>query len=193
MTEEWRPIPGWEGYYEASSLGRIRNLATGSGRQPGRVLKPTSTSRYEQVALCKSGKPVTQYVHRLVCAAFHGESPGAGDTDVLHWDDNPKNNQPDNLRWGSPSKNMYDRVRNGRYRNQNTDKSYCIRNHPLPADRKCRECIRLRRKELAEIGLPESDIRHGTLTAYTQWSCRCSRCKEAMREYDAAKHRSRTK
>lgn len=193
MIEEWGPIPDWEGYYEASSWGRIRNIATGSGRQQGKILKPNNSSRYEQVALCRSGKPVTQYVHRLVCAAFHGVSPSESDTDVLHWDDDPKNNRAENLRWGTPSNNMHDRVRNGRYRNQNTGKTHCIRGHELPEDRKCRECIRLRRIELSELGLPDEDPRHGTLTAYTQWLCRCPKCKEAMQKYDAAKYRSRRK
>lgn len=24
--EQWRPIPGWEGYYEASDMGRIQSV-----------------------------------------------------------------------------------------------------------------------------------------------------------------------
>lgn len=191
--EEWRPIPGWEGYYEASSLGRIRTVGVGPGRREGRILKPNASVRYYRVFLSRDGKPQGKYVHRLVCETFNGPPENSEMSNVLHWDDNPLNNRADNLRWGTLSDNMHDRVRNGRYRNQNTDKTHCIRGHLLPDDRKCRECIRLAKLARAEIGLPEADSRHGTLTGYTFWLCRCDNCKGAMREYDANKYRSRQK
>jgi len=45
------------------------------------------------------------YVHRIVCAAFNGESPIAG-MDVNHLDGNTKNNKPNNLEWVTRSQNQ---------------------------------------------------------------------------------------
>lgn len=101
-TEEWRDIPGYEGLYQASSLGRIKRIA-GSPRCPhDRVLAHMSHRGYSQVALSKDGKPLTQQVHKLVCAAFLGASGGLH---VNHKDGNPANNRIDNLEYVTPSEN----------------------------------------------------------------------------------------
>ena len=51
------------------------------------------------------------YVHVLVCLAWHGPPPFERAL-VLHHDDDPQNNRPDNLRWGSHADNEADRRRN---------------------------------------------------------------------------------
>lgn len=116
-AEEWRSIPGFLGY-EASTLGRVRSLdrtipttAGYSRMHRGRVLRP---------AKAKIGYPVVnlghnnvQCVHRLVCLAFHGEAP-PGFTDVAHWDGDPGNNRPSNLRWTDRKGNMADMIRHER-------------------------------------------------------------------------------
>ncbi len=76
--EEWKDIPGYVGYYEVSSLGRVRSVprvvAHADGRrQPvsGRVLKQNPDDwGYLLVSLNKNGKGVTSKVHRLVAIAF---------------------------------------------------------------------------------------------------------------------------
>lgn len=76
MTE-WRPVPGYEGLYEVSELGRIRNVRPSQGRPAGYVL----TTHVNQATGCavvrlygpQGGK--TLAVHRLVARAFHGEPP----------------------------------------------------------------------------------------------------------------------
>ena len=47
-------------------------------------------------------------VHRLVCEAFHGSKPFT-DAIVCHRDDNPLNNLPSNLYWGTHRTNAQDR------------------------------------------------------------------------------------
>jgi len=37
--EEWRPVVDYEGWYEVSSLGRIRRVRAGQGARAGYVLK----------------------------------------------------------------------------------------------------------------------------------------------------------
>jgi len=67
-VEIWKPIPGLAGY-DASSLGRIRGIT--------KVLVPSiHTAGYLQVSVRRpSGKGfVTRTVHRLVLAAFNGQS-----------------------------------------------------------------------------------------------------------------------
>lgn len=85
MTEEvWKPIPGYDGLYEASNFGRIRSLdkvvrsarsRSGERTRRGRVLKQKRTqSGYMVIGLTKDGTQRTHRVHRLVMAAFHGPS-----------------------------------------------------------------------------------------------------------------------
>lgn len=47
------------------------------------------------------------YVHQIVCLTFHGPRPFE-DAVVRHLDDNPANNHPDNLVWGSYQDNAND-------------------------------------------------------------------------------------
>lgn len=91
--ERWRPIPGYEGRYEASNLGRIRET---------RVLKTDGGGhRYPRVNI--DGR--TQYVHRLVALAFLGDPPSSGAV-VNHKDFNRKNNSAENLEWVTQTENM---------------------------------------------------------------------------------------
>lgn len=47
----------------------------------------------------------TYKVARLICEAFHGPCP-EGMTDVMHMDEDPANNRPENLRWGTRKENL---------------------------------------------------------------------------------------
>lgn len=98
MPEVWQPIPGFDGY-EASSEGRIRS--------PRKVLTANGKRKYKVVNIGR----VPRYVHRLVALAFHGEP--ATDLWVLHRDDDPLNNRPSNLYWGTPKENSADKEANG--------------------------------------------------------------------------------
>lgn len=101
--EEWLSIPSFE-RYEASTLGNIRNAAT------GRVLKPWVAGRgYLYVCL---GRKLKTSIHRLVCATFHG-APSDERNHVAHFDGAPTNNRPSNLRWASRSENVADSIRHG--------------------------------------------------------------------------------
>lgn len=120
-SETWRAIPGWEGVYEVSSHGRVRSIdrsitqANGvSRRQPGRILRPAKGRRgHLQVTLSRPGQPVrTVKVHHAVLSAFVGPRPSRVHGG-LHIDDNPSNNRPENLYWGTHSENTQDCIRNG--------------------------------------------------------------------------------
>lgn len=72
--EYWKPIPGYEGLYLVSDLGRIKSL---NYRRTGKeqVLKPVKDrDGYLRIDLCNDGK-VKFKVHRLVWFAFNGPIP----------------------------------------------------------------------------------------------------------------------
>lgn len=73
MKEIWKDIPGWEGRYQASNLGRIKSLMYYGREGKEGLLKPaTDKQGYLRVALCRNKKLHTYLVHRLVWIAFNG-------------------------------------------------------------------------------------------------------------------------
>jgi NUMOD4 motif/HNH endonuclease len=118
MSDElWRPIPGYVGYYEASSLGRIRSLPRRAKNRNriygGAILTPSLMGNgYLGVRLSKDNVKRTHAVHELVCSAFHGEKQGRGhESEVRHKDGNPMNCRADNLCWGTHQENERDKGR----------------------------------------------------------------------------------
>lgn len=123
MTEEWRWVPGWEGFYEVSNCGSVRSvdrcITQGSrwGTQVrvmrGKLLKQfLGTSGYLGVALSRPGySPRTYLVHRLVASAFLGPPPPG--MEVCHNDGVRTRNAASNLRWDSRSSNHSDKRDHG--------------------------------------------------------------------------------
>ncbi len=95
--EEWRDIPGYEGLYQVSSLGRIKR----NGR-----LKTFRKDRggYLTVWLCKDSEQKNFKVHRLVAQAFI-PNPENKRT-VNHIDGYKHNNVVENLEWATHSENI---------------------------------------------------------------------------------------
>jgi len=153
-TEVWKPVPGYEVAYEASSEGAVRSLprTTNYGRKiAGRTLTQRKThDGYLRVGLSLGGIVKTVQVHRIVLAAFAGQCP-AGEVGC-HIDGNPSNNRLSNLRWGTQGSNRADTVRHGT--DFHASKSECPNGHPLEhpnlvlghlkRGRKCLACNRAR-------------------------------------------------
>jgi len=91
------------------------------------MLTPGTSSRNHFVIQVTYGKTVL--LHPLILEAFVGPRPEG--MIACHWDDNPANNRLSNLRWATPSDNMFDRIRNGRHRQ--ASQTSCIRGHRLIA------------------------------------------------------------
>ena len=107
---KWLPVDGYEGIYEVSDSGLVRNAAT------GHVLRFSMTyNGYCRVKLYKriDGKRhnETFMVHRLVASAFIGKP--SGKTQVNHIDGCKTNNHADNLEWCTQSENLSHSVRIG--------------------------------------------------------------------------------
>ena len=127
-NEEWKPIPEYEGMYEASNFGRIRTAegkTTSNARFPKRkwkqrVLKTKSEkgAGYRgdlRVTLWKDGKPKDFLVARLVARAW---VPGySNELTVNHIDGNFLNNHSTNLEWLTREDNIRAGFNAGLYRN----------------------------------------------------------------------------
>lgn len=121
MSEEWRPVVGFEGFYEVSDLGRVRSVARsvpcygGTRNIKSRVLKGSpERDGYLMVSLSKGNgsKQHSHKIHRLVLEAFVGPMPDGMES--LHGDGDPANCLLSNLRYGTPVDNWQDRRKHGR-------------------------------------------------------------------------------
>lgn len=123
MEEEiWKDIPGWEGLYQASSLGRIRSYDklvwnhNGYMLIKGRILKPSKNTYgktpYYYVGLSDSTRKIYKSlsVHTLICSTFNGPKPkeinGDHNIDCMHLNGDSTDNKASNLAWGTHKDNM---------------------------------------------------------------------------------------
>ena len=96
----WKAVDGYDGLYEVSTLGQVRNA---KGLVMKQHLKRDKYTVYKKVALWKDGKYKQFYVHRLVAEAFV-ENPNNLPI-VNHKDEDGTNNLPNNLEWCNKSYN----------------------------------------------------------------------------------------
>ena len=95
--EVWRDVPGYEGLYQVSSLGRIM--------RGGRIRKlKKDYGGYMVVSLCKKAVQKDGKVRRLVALAF---IPNPEHKRVVnHIDGDKQNNRVENLEWATHSENI---------------------------------------------------------------------------------------
>lgn len=113
LQETWKPIPGTNGLYEASTLGEIKSWHRRGRGKKGKLLEPKANSAgYLVVTLYTPAYPKgrTHYVHHLIAKTFLGPRPDK--CHVLHWDDCKTRNSIDNLRYDTPANNYLDSLFN---------------------------------------------------------------------------------
>lgn len=104
MEEIWKDVKGFEGFYQISSLGRVKSLPRNGTINSERILKPNNVRGYLQVVLNKKGDKSYKKVHRLVAENFI-ENP-LNKREVNHIDGNKHNNNLSNLEWVTSSENQ---------------------------------------------------------------------------------------
>lgn len=119
--EIWKDVVGYEGYYEVSSLGRVRSVDryvnTGIRYNDiklhrGRMLKLNlKRMGYLTADLCKGNRVKTLFVHRLVASAFIPSVEGKNY--VNHKNLNKLDNRVENLEWVTPKENSHHAALNG--------------------------------------------------------------------------------
>lgn len=108
----FKPVNGYEGFYEVSSLGKVKSLPKMKLTQWGlrltkeRMLKVTTfhPQGYRFVTLIKEGKRKSHSVHRLVATAFIANINKF--PQLNHKDTIKDNNIVDNLEWCTNSFNQ---------------------------------------------------------------------------------------
>ena len=105
MKEAWKDVNGFEGLYQVSNTGKVRNAK-------GHVLNPSDNGKgYLRFSLsrgrcCNS----TQYLHRLIAGAFIPNPDNL--PEINHKDENKRNNNIDNLEWCTVTYNRMYGTRN---------------------------------------------------------------------------------
>lgn len=98
--DEWKPIKDYEGLYEVSNTGQIRNA---KGKIKKSQIKKDRHTNYKEISLWKNGTHKRFLVHRLVAMAF---IPNPNNYPIInHKDQNGTNNCVDNLEWCNHSYN----------------------------------------------------------------------------------------
>ena len=102
--EIWKDIPGYEGFYQASTEGRVRSVDRivkkwdGKKLVKGRVLIPaTNLHGYLFVELFKDGVGKIKTIHRVVAETFLPNPDSL--PQINHKDEDKTNNRVDNLEW----------------------------------------------------------------------------------------------
>jgi len=121
MEEIWKDIPGYEGKYQASNMGRVKSMDRYIVRPHPKSKVPTEYHIRERILkltvgahgyfVVGLGKENIQKVHVIVADTFLGRRPSG--KVIRHLDGNRQNNSIANLCYGTQSENQMDRYSYG--------------------------------------------------------------------------------
>lgn len=121
MKEIWKPIPGYEGLYEVSNMGRVQRCYD-SCHCSTRIAKTGKNRKgYVRINLHKNEENRPTFVHLIVLNTFVGPKPEG--MEASHLNDVKEDNRLENLQWMTGSDNRKLRFVNSRQSNKG-------KNHP---------------------------------------------------------------
>lgn len=152
----WRPVTGYEGYYEVSDHGDVRRAGRSEVLKGGRL-----KGGYRCVNLSVNGSAHSRRVHALVMSAFVGPRPEG--MVVCHNNGIPHDNRLSNLRYDTTAANAMDSVRHGTC--YQASKTRCPSGHMYDEEntryvntpsgsytgRQCRACDRARARRARSV------------------------------------------
>ena len=123
MTEVWKDIKGYEGYYQISNLGRVKSLfrivphkLKGKKTIPEKILKQCiSSPGYYATVLTKNSKGKSTRIHRLI--AFHFIANPENKPEINHKKTIKTDNRIENLEWVTRKENIAHAIRHGLWEN----------------------------------------------------------------------------
>ena len=113
--EIWKDVPGYDGYYQVSNMGRVMSVNYNHTTKCKVLMPVKNTDNYLTVLLYKDRKRKRLLIHRLVWQTFNGPIPEG--LQINHIDENPQNNSLDNLNLMTPKENSNWGTRTERMRN----------------------------------------------------------------------------
>lgn len=146
--EQWKDVPGLEGRYLVSSLGRV--WAMKSTTSSAKIRKLTFDKGYRRFGWYDRGrkKVVSELIHVTVAKAFLGKRPEG--LMITHLDGDSLNNCADNLAYRTQAENIQDSVRHGTHveaRKQRCPQGHAYANkRKLDGKRWCKHCDKLRQQ-----------------------------------------------
>lgn len=116
MKEIWKPVPKRGGFYDVSSMGRVRSwrsagLSRGRRRRAIIMTPQINANGYRRVLLSKGSARTPWLIGRLVLTVFVGKCPSGHQ--CAHLDGDPSNNRVGNLVWATPKENAAHREAHG--------------------------------------------------------------------------------
>lgn len=129
--EIWKPVVGYEGYYEVSSFGNIRSIdrevlySNGiKHHYNGKILTKMNIRGYDRVILSRDNKFKHPQIHRLVAQAFIPNPKNL--PQVNHKNEDKGDNRVDNLEWCTSEYNINYGKRKSNFSRTIRDRGQCV-------------------------------------------------------------------
>lgn len=158
-----KPIPGYEGVYEADTRGWVWRIDGTFLRQ----LRGTLLNGYVQVNLCMHGVRKSFYMHQIIARTFIGPPPEDG-MQVNHKNRNKQDNRACNLEYKTPREHSKHTLATGHRTARGESHTMAILSNRtvLLIRRAASERIPIRRIALI-LGVSKTTIYH--IVARTRW------------------------
>lgn len=104
QQEIWKDIPGYDGMYQVSNLGRVKSYMNQYGHGIRFMNGELTKTGYIQVSLTKRGKQQRFKIHRLVAMAFIPNPDSL--PQINHKNETKTDNRVENLEWCTAKYNV---------------------------------------------------------------------------------------